>query len=151
MKTIDTLFSLFLILVGVVFCLSSFKIGIGRINAPGPGFIPFGTGGLLILFSIGTIFETYFSRKVEGKASLFSGKRWEVVLSVLISLFFYVLVLDILGFVLATFLILMFLFSISEKQSLKVVLGASMLTTAFAYLLFDYFLKIPFPIGFLGF
>jgi len=151
MKTIDSLSSLFLILIGVVFCLSSFSIGIGRINAPGPGLIPFGTGGLLILFSLGTIIETHFNTEVEGKTSLFSGRRWGIVLTVLLSLFIYALVLDILGFIVTTFLTMAVLFKISEKQSWKLALGASALTTAFTYFLFDYLLKCSFPRGFLGF
>lgn len=151
MKTIDNLSSLFLILIGVVFCLSSFSIGIGRINAPGPGLIPFGTGGLLILFSLGTIIETHFNMKVEGKTSLFSGRRWGIVLTVLLSLFLYALVLDILGFIVTTFLTMAVLFKVSEKQSWKLALGASALTTAFTYFLFDYLLKCSFPRGFLGF
>ena len=151
MKTVETFSSLFLILMGVVFCLSSLGIGIGRINAPGPGLIPFGTGGLLILFSIGTIFETHFGKGLEGKASLFSGRRWGVVLSVLISLFLYALVLDILGFIVTTFLTMAVLFKISEKQTWKLALGASAFTTAFTYFLFDYLLKCSFPRGFLGF
>lgn len=151
MKTIETFSSLFLILIGIVFCLSSFNLGIGRINAPGPGLIPFGTGVLLILFSIGTIFETHFSRKAEDKASLFKGRRWRVVLWVLISLFLYALVLDIIGFLVTTFLTMAVLFKISEKQTWKIALGASALTTAFTYFLFDYLLKCSFPRGFLGF
>jgi len=151
MKTIDILSSLFLILIGVVFCLSSFSIGIGKINSPGPGLIPFGTGGLLILFSMGTIFETHFGRKLEGKASLFSGRRWGIVVAVLISLFLYALVLDLLGFIVTTFLTMGVLFKVSEKQSWKLALGASGLTTACTYFLFDYLLKCSFPRGFLGF
>ena len=151
MKTIETFSSLFLILIGILFCLSSFNLGIGRINAPGPGLIPFGTGALLILFSLGTIIEAYFGRKVKTKASLFSGRRWKVVLSVLVSLFLYALVLDILGFIMTTFLIMAVLFKISEKQTWKIALGASALTTAFTYFLFDYLLNCSFPRGFLGF
>jgi putative tricarboxylic transport membrane protein len=151
MKTIEIISSLFLILIGTLFCLSSFDLGIGRINAPGPGLIPFGTGGLLILFSIGTIFEAHFGRELKGKVSLFRGRRWGVVLSVLISLFLYAFVLDILGFIVTTFLTMVILFKISEKQSWEIALGASALTTAFTYFLFDYLLKCSFPRGFLGF
>jgi putative tricarboxylic transport membrane protein len=151
MKTIEIVSSLFLILIGAVFCLSSFDLGIGRINAPGPGLIPLGTGGLLILFSIGSIFEAYFGRKFEGKASLFRGRRWGVVLYVLISLFLYAFILDILGFIVTTFLTMVVLFKISERQSWRMALGTSALTTGFTYLLFDYLLKCSFPRGFLGF
>lgn len=148
MKKVDTIFSLILILVGVLFCATSSTLGIGKLNNPGPGFLPFVVGGILILLSLGVILE---GRRIKHAESKFKGRRSGVALSVLLSLFAYALVLDILGFVLGTFLILAFLFSISEKQSSKVVLGASVFTTAFAYLLFDYTLGITLPTGFLGF
>jgi len=151
MKKIDIFSSLFLILIGGVFCVSSLNLGIGEIHAPGPGLIPLGTGALLILFSIGTILEAHFGSKVENETQLFKGKRWSVVVWVLLCLFAYVLVLDILGFILATFLILTVLFKISEKQSWKIALLASAMTTGFSYFLFDYMLQCSFPRGFLGF
>lgn len=151
MKKIDIFSSLFLILLGGVFCVSSLDLGIGKINAPGPGLIPLGTGALLILFSIGTIFEAHFRRQVENEPQLFQGKRWRVVVWVLFCLFAYVLVLDILGFILATFLILTVLFKISEKQSWKIALAAAATTTGFSYFIFDYMLQCTFPRGLLGF
>jgi putative tricarboxylic transport membrane protein len=151
MKKIDIFSSLFLILLGGVFCVASLNLGIGKINAPGPGLIPLGTGALLILFSIGTILEAHFGSKVENETQLFKGKRWTLVVWVLLCLFAYVLVLDILGFILATFLILTVLFKISEKQSWKIALFASAMTTGFSYLLFDYMLQCSFPRGFFGF
>lgn len=148
MKTIDALSGLFLVMVGMVFCLASLDLGIGRINAPGPGLVPFGTGVLLIVFSVGTIFEARLSKT--DRTPLFRGKRWGVVLSVLASLFLYALALDTLGFIVTTFLIMTLLYKISERQSWKMALGASVTTTAFAYFLFDYLLKCSFPRGFLG-
>jgi putative tricarboxylic transport membrane protein len=151
MKTIDTFSSLFLILLGILFSVGSFRLGIGAVNAPGPGLIPLGTGALLILFSLATIVEARLGKRVEEKDPLFKGKRWGVALSVLIALFAYVLVLDILGFMITTFLTMTILFKISEKQKWKTALGVSGLTTASAYFLFDYLLKCSFPRGFLGF
>ena len=151
MKKIDIFSSIFLILLGSVFCVSSFSLGIGKIHAPGPGLIPFGTGALLILLSTGTILEAHFGRKLKNQPSLFQGKRLRVVVWVQLCLFAYVLVLDILGFILATFLIMTVLFRISEKQNWKIVLLASALTTGFSYFLFDYVLECGFPRGVLGF
>jgi putative tricarboxylic transport membrane protein len=151
MKKIDIFSSLFLILFGAVFCVSSLRLGIGRIHAPGPGLIPFGTGALLILLSIGTILEACTGSRGEEHTSLFQGKRLGVVVWVQVCLFAYVLVLDILGFILATFLIMVVLFRISEKQSWKMVLLASAITTCFSYFLFDYVLECGFPRGVLGF
>jgi len=151
MKKIDVFSSLFLTLLGGVFCVSSLNLGIGKIHAPGPGLIPFGTGAVLMLLSIGTILEAQFGGKVGDQTRLFQGKRLSVVVWVQISLFAYVLVLDFLGFILATFLIMTVLFRISEKQSWGIVLLGSAITTGFSYFLFDYVLECRFPTGVLGF
>jgi putative tricarboxylic transport membrane protein len=151
MKTIDTCSSLFLIIMGVLFSAGSLRLGIGTVNAPGPGLIPLGAGVLLILFSLATIVEARLGKRAEEKDSLFKGKRWGIALSVLIALFAFAFLLDILGFIITTFLTLTVLFKISEEQKWKIALGVSGLTTASAYFLFDYLLKCSFPRGFLGF
>jgi putative tricarboxylic transport membrane protein len=148
-KTGGILSSLILILFGALFCRSSLHIGIGSIGAPGPGLIPFGTGALLILFSMGTIVEMLVTKHAEvgSSAPLFSGRRWEVILAVLASLFVYALVLNFLGFLLATFLVLALLFKIPEEQSWKGAVGIAALTTACTYTLFAYALKCSLPSG----
>ena len=153
MKTGDILSSLILILFGALFCRSSLHIGIGSISAPGPGLIPFGTGGLLILFSMGAIVEVFVTKQAEKGASapLFSGRRWGVILAVLAFLFTYALVLNFLGFLLATFLVLTILFKIPEQQSWKGAVGMAALTTACTYALFGYALQCSLPSGILDF
>lgn len=151
MKKINIFSSIFLILFGGIFCYSSWGTGLGSVRAPGPGMIPFGTGGILILFSFGIILENILRRNPRGEPPLFRGKRWSVPVWVMACLFAYVLVLETLGFVLATFLIMAVLFRISEKQNWKTVFFASILTTGFSYFLFDYLLACSFPRGFLGF
>ncbi len=150
MKLIDTLSSIFLILVGGGFCLSSLKLGLGRMSAPGPGLIPFATGGLIIILSLGVIVETHLRSKDEVEVKLFRGKRMGVIISVFLSLFLYILLLNLIGFYISTFLLLLFLFKISEKQSWGFAIGASLLTTIFTFLLFDYLLNLSFPKGLLG-
>src|SRR4030042_4255018 len=140
MVILDRVVGMALILIGFLFCISSLKLGIGKLNSPGPGFLPLVVGGLLILLAVGVIFEGRHMKPGDSNPRVFKGKRSAVALSVLISLFVYSLILDLLGFLLATFVLLIFLFSIWKKQSLIAVLGASVLTTVFAYLLFDCFL-----------
>jgi putative tricarboxylic transport membrane protein len=154
MKTPEIIVSLLLILISLLFCFFSLKLGIGRINDPGPGFIPFLTGSVLILLSLCTmLFEGRRSRKAGSKPNLFkrSGLGLAPSLLVLISLVIYVLVLDLLGFGTSTFLFLTFLFTISENRSWKVALGASIITTASAYFVFIYLLEIGLPKGTFGF
>ncbi len=153
MKTGELLSSFLLILVGAYFCRSSLHIGIGSINAPGPGLIPFGTGALLILFSMGTIVEILVTKRAKGAGedTLFTGRRWGVVAIVLVSLFAYAVILDFLGFLTATFLVLTLLFKVSEKQSWKGAAGIAALTTTCTYLLFARALQVSLPSGILEF
>jgi putative tricarboxylic transport membrane protein len=151
MKAVRFIPSFIIILISLIFCVSSFKLGLGRFHDPGPGLIPFLVGILLILFSVGVVVETYSSLEKEERPKLFEGKRWRMVLLILLSLFIYVPLLDILGFPLATFLLLLFLFKISEEQTWKVAFFASLLTTGATYLLFDYTLNVTLPTGIFGF
>ena len=153
MKIGEFLSSLLLILVGILFCHSSLHIGIGSINAPGPGLIPFGTGALLILFSIGTIVEVLITRPAEAQDSspLFKGRRWGVIFAVLVSLFVYALALNFFGFILATFLVLLLLFKIPQQRTWKGAVGVAALTTACTYALFAWALKLSLPPGILEF
>ena len=154
MKTAQTIASLILIVIGVLFCFFSLRVGLGRINDPGPGFIPFVTGCALILLSLGTIFfEGKPGRKEESesKPPKETDSGWVLPASVLLSLLIYALVLEFLGFFLSTFLFLTFLLMMSEKRSWKASLGFSILTTGSAYLVFGYLLEVGLPQGFLGF
>ena len=101
----------------------------------------------------GAIVEVIVTKRAEagGSTPLFAGKRWGVVLAVLASLFAYALVLNFLGFLAATFLVLTLLFKIPAQQSWKGALGAAALTTAGTYALFAYALQCSLPSGILEF
>jgi putative tricarboxylic transport membrane protein len=129
--------------------VGAFRVGIGSLIAPGPGFMPFGAASLLILFSFGAVAESLFGARKDPALGQSQGKRWGVAALVLFMLFIYALLLDILGFLLATFLLLTGLFRLSEGQTWKVALAESLTTTLLTYLLFDYALKCSFPKGLL--
>ena len=149
MKVAQTISGLVLILIGALFWIFSRKLGLGGINAPGPGLVPFGAACLLILFSIGTILESLSEKKGADLSGMTGWHKWKPLLFVLVPLFVYTLVLKTLGFLSATFLILLLLFKISERHSWTLSIVFSLMTTAFAYMLFGFFLKIQFPRGLL--
>ena len=142
--------NLILVLMGVIFCGSSLAIGIGTINAPDSGFFPFVTGGILVFFSLGAILEEYSWKKTRNAEQLVIPKQWRAVLSVLLSLVVYVLILDSIGFLLSTFLVMTFEFKVPKHTSWKIALGGGVATTLSAYFLFEYLLKCGLPRGFLG-
>jgi putative tricarboxylic transport membrane protein len=150
MKILELTFNLVLILVGGAFCISSIHLGLGRVNDPGPGMVPLGTGGLLILFSLAAIAESALGSGVEQRP-LFGKRRWPLVLGVLFLIFVYAGVLQILGFLLATFLLLVALFRASGVRSWAGAVGASLAATGLSFLLFDTLFQCNFPKGLFGF
>jgi hypothetical protein len=72
------------------------------------------------------------------------------VLLALISLFAYTLVLNSLGFIIATFLLVGVLFQLGEPRRWWVLVGMSASVTFLAYLVFGVLLHVYFPRGFLG-
>lgn len=149
-KIIQLIPSLIIIVISIIFCSSSLKMGLGGFSDPGPGLIPFITGGFLIILSLSRIIEAYIWEKSRTKIRIFEGGRRKIVLEVLLSFIGYYIGLNILGFILSTFLLLIFLFKISGEQTWKTVLITSAITIMAAYCLFVYALGIIFPVGFLG-
>jgi putative tricarboxylic transport membrane protein len=150
MKPANIIPSLILIVTGVVFCVASSRIGLGEFHNPGPGLIPFLEGGFLILFSLGVIIEAHLKTEMGVKTRLLEAKRSRIVWLTMIFFFAYSFSLDILGFLLSTFLILIYLFKISKGGTWKSALILSLITTAASYWVFGYLLKIQLPKGFLG-
>ncbi len=151
MRAKGILSSLLLVLVAFIFCFYSIKLGLGEASAPGPGFVPFLAGCLLIVLSVGSLFEKGRTGSQEDTSGLSQGKRRTMALGILGLLFLYALAMGFLGFLIATFLVLTLLFKIPEKQSWGVSLVVSILTVVFTYVIFEYFLQVTFPVGFLGF
>jgi putative tricarboxylic transport membrane protein len=150
MRLLSFIPSVVLTALGIAFCIFSLGLGLGNVHAPGPGFVPFLAGGLLVVLTIAALIESRPEIKVKTWSGLFGGDRWRVVLGVLGSLFLYALVMERVGFMISTFLILLFLFKIPEGQRWRTALAASVLTMVLTYFLFEYFLRISFPRGFLG-
>ena len=63
------------------------------------------------------------------------------------ALFLYVVVFQVLGFIVSTFLLLVYLFKGLEPQSWRNALLLSAVTIAICYLVFGVFLELQFPPG----
>ena len=66
-------------------------------------------------------------------------------------LFLYTALLQVLGFILGTFMLLLFLFRVVEPVGWKTVFIVTVLTMGGTYLLFGVLIESTLPKGFLGF
>jgi uncharacterized membrane-anchored protein len=103
----DVVGSLFWVGVGVFFAIGAAKLGIGTLKKPGPGFLPVIIATLLILFNSITLVQG--CRKRERPLAPVGWKRHAVVLA---SILVYCQLLEFLGFLPSTFILMLVLFAL---------------------------------------
>ena len=120
----------------------------GKWRHPGPGFFPFGLAIALILLSLALIFNYW--KKDSSPAPFWPERTWLRPLLGVAILIFYALVVDFIGFILTTFLFLVIWMWVIERLRWRTILSISVGTTVALYLIFNLFLEVPLPSGFLG-
>lgn len=136
--------SLFWLAVGLFFAVSGILLKLGTLRSPGPGFLPLMMALLLIAFSL-----YVFVKGLVNPGTVLKGGQWRRQGVLVVSVFFYGLLLGFAGFLLSTF-VLMFvvfgLFSEGKGRWPKTLFYAA-LTALIGWLVFSVALKVPFPRG----
>jgi len=120
---------------------------------PGSGFLPFWVGVLLTLLAV-ILLATAWRRQATEKDSKspFPGKRALIAITaVLGGLAVYIVLIEVLGYLVDTFLYVTFLMGIVEREKWPRTLGVAVLTTAGLYLIFQVLLGITLPSNTFGF
>jgi putative tricarboxylic transport membrane protein len=158
MKKHDQMGGLIWFVLGICICIGSMQLGLTSFNVPGPGFLPFLCGATLGIFGLILLFSTTFLKpkgEEEAKSERSLVKRnWKKFLNpllILVVLLVYILLLETLGFLLTTFICLLFLFKLSEPGKWLMPLALSFMVTALTYLIFSLWLQCQFPKGLIRF
>ncbi len=152
MKRFDKIGSLLCLIVAAVAIWQSVTIPMGRIGKPGPGFLPFWVGVILALLSVILWLEASLRKPSPDRVRFLSGEgKWQYVIFTGISLLVYTALMEILGFRISTFLVLIFLFWFIGKLKWWVSLTGSVLITVGTHLIFKVALKVQLPMGFFRF
>jgi len=142
--------NIFWLVLSTAVCVESWSLKVGGVHNPGPGFLPFYTAILLGLLALISLLQTL--KESEGSASeIWGGIQFGKLAILLGTLFLYVFLLERLGFLFGTFLLLLVLFRIVEPYGWKTILLSSLLTIGGMYLFFVILLESRLPRGFLGF
>jgi putative tricarboxylic transport membrane protein len=146
----DRISALFFIGFSLFICEQSVVIGLGTLDTPGAGMLAFGAGAGMGILALWSLIQSFHSKKTHDGVQGGVQFRWGKVLSVCLCLFGYALVVDWLGFVLTTFVVVFVLFHIleSKKWWLMVIEAATIATGN--YLLFVKWLGLSLPQGFWG-
>jgi len=147
--------SIFWLFIGILVAVVSYRLGLGRLHKPGPGFIFFLSSLFLVALSMIDLAANFIGKpqtdREKNAASLWRGLRWHKVLLVLGGLVTYVYFLSVIGFPLSTLLLMVFLYKAVDPTKWWVAVVSSLITTLVSYGIFKVWLQVPFPAGSLDF
>ncbi len=135
------------VIVGVL----AWRTDIGSFQEPGPGFVAFITG--LFLFIIGLLmalseaFSKISGSTTQGSGGAFNRASLRRLLFTVGLLIGYALLLDTLGYILSTSLVMWGLFYQPGRNRWSSSLLASLVTVGFSYLIFEILLRCQLPRG----
>lgn len=140
---------------GILFLVGAWQQGLMRKGVPGPGFLPFISGIILIALSLMVFIPALGDKKEErgaGEKGKFFPER-DSPRKILLALAFlsaYGISLEYAGYLLTTFLFMVFISRLMEPERWRTVLILAFSTSVLSYLLFVVLLEVQLPKGILG-
>ncbi len=152
-RGIGIIFSFFLMIVSSWIIVDSYKLSVGNLKDPGPGFLPLWLGIILGAMALGLLLKATWQEEGSKTLREIWGKRirWGKVLFVLLLLILFGALLDSAGFLIVTFLFMSSLLRFVDPQPWRSVMGWALGGTLGCYLIFEVWLRLRFPSGILGF
>ncbi len=120
---------------------------------PGPAFLPFWLAVILAIFAT-ILFVSAWRRPATEKDhhSIFPGKRALIAITlVMVGLGLYIFLIEVLGYLVDTFLFIVFLMKAVEREKWPLTLMVAVCTTALLFITFQFLLKITLPSNMFGF
>jgi hypothetical protein len=137
-------------IAGTIICFLSWRIHLGSFNEPGPGFVAFASGIALIVIGVIMTLSRALSNRAANKGDKDTSSSklppFPVVYTVLL-LVGYGLALDLLGYIVTTFLGMFALFYDRGVNRFFPSILASLLTVVVTYLIFETWLRCQLPRG----
>ncbi len=133
-----------LLTLGIFVCHQAVQLSLGQASRPGPGFVPFGLGSILILLSL--LYTFHFLRtprereESKGHRGLYRTFLAIVILCLCIGL------LNWLGYLITTFLLFLMWLAIIERKKWYVSLSLSLLALVVVYY-FNLLFSVQLPRG----
>lgn len=137
--------------MGIGVCYGGYDLDLGGLHDPGSGFMFFWVGVIMIGLSLSILIKAIRKKSQTGEMrSMWVHVQWKKIVAVLAVLFLYAYVFTLLGFILSTVLLLIFLFKAVEPQRWSVAIIGAVASSLIAYAVFQVWLGSQLPRGFLG-
>lgn len=135
----------FCIFFGATMMIGAIKLRLGTPSEPQPGFFPFVAGIILVVLSAILLIRA-FSGRGEGAEPF--GELWRPAI-LAIGLFLYSLLLDSMGYIIATIILSMVVLRVLDTKAWLKLAAISLILSVGTYFLFDRLLDVPLPLGIL--
>jgi putative tricarboxylic transport membrane protein len=143
--------NLFWLLISLILCFESYRIGIGAIREPGPGFFPFCVLFVMAVLSlIGAILSIGKYEK-ERKSDSEEPFRWWNIVVIIAAILAYAFALETLGFFVCTFLFIGLLLKVIDPQPWRVSILGGLIAAVSSDIVFNVLLQSQIPSGIFGY
>jgi putative tricarboxylic transport membrane protein len=149
MRARDIQSALFWIAIGAGVAYAGYDLELGTATEPGSGFMLFWVGLIMVGLAAIVLVNALRTPKAEAPAAapIVAPGRALPLVGVVVALVLYAYLLQWLGFIVSTILLLIFLFKAIEPQRWSVAIGGAVATAVLAYLLFSVYLGAQLPKG----
>lgn len=130
--------------LGAAAIIESAKLPLGTVRNPGQGFFPWWTSVVIVLLAIVLLAQVLTSRS---STSQHTPGRIAKVTALLLVLAAYTFLLDFLGYLICTFLLVLFMLRATDRQRWTVALSMALLAAVGSYVVFATWLSVPLPRG----
>jgi len=142
----DFFSGLFWFLLAVYFSVEAYRLGLGQLSMPGPGFFPFAAAVIFGIISASVFINSILKAPAEKEFKAVPGRlQYRNIFLILVAMFAYILLLKFLGFVICTFLFVVFLVRGVARQEWKRSLIISFFVTLGCHLVFNILLNAQLP------
>ncbi len=130
--------------LGIFVCQQAIQFDLGQASRPGPGFVPFGLGSILILLSLLYLVPLFRTRQGDEEPQPSSNLTRTLLAVAILCLFSAVL--SGLGYLLSTLLLFLLWLMLIERKEWPVAVGLAGLALVFVYF-FNLLFSVQLPRG----
>src|SRR5262245_18190871 len=139
----------FWLILSVYLSIESYRLGLSVGNRPGPGFFPFVAAVAIRAIAAFRLLKNFRLASVMPESESLAADEIRLVLSVIAGMISYVFLLEPLGFMICTFLLVAFYLKVVATRSWLTSLGFAAAVALASHLFFDLFLNAQLPRGLL--
>ncbi len=150
MKRLDLIAAAVLAGLACYILFESRKLAFGSLRVPQTGFFPRVLGILLVFLALGELLRALRQSEPALSTDKIAGEGWIRIGATLATMLAFALVLERLGFLLATFFLMVLLLRAIEAPRWPKVFIVALITSLLSYGLFAWLLGVPLPAGILG-